>query len=596
MFSVQATSFWAKLSLRLPWLAFSAALVAPSAALVVLLPPMLFAPLAPRTASAAGDRGVLGKNHAVSTDSPLATESAMAVLARGGDAVDAAVAAVAMLGVVAPAGSGIGGGGFALVWRAKEKKVTTFDFRETAPAAFDAAAFEAREGASTEEKLASRGMLVGVPGEVMGLVTLHNRFGRLSLEDDLASAVKAAKDGFPLGRYLAEVLRGDPFKIASHPSIGPLFFDALNAGALRARGSILRRPALARTLDRLGAEGATAFYEGTVAAHMVAEARRFGSLITLADFQSRSVIEREPLMRTFGTRAVYTMGSPSAGGLMLLEALTLLGASPSASGAKAGAGSSTYLHEIAEIMRGALADRLVAVGDPAVDAAARERLDRMVDRKRLEARAAHRNPARAHSATEYAGRERGTSHVLVADDDGNIVSLTTTVNGPFGARIETEDGVLLNDELDDFTTRAEAKLFLGDAASPNRPRALARPVSSMMPTLILEDGEPFFALGGSGGRRIATACTQVVLRALLFGDDAAEAVGAPRIHVGAGLELLLEKDISPDVQAALRARGHEPKRDSMKAAVQAMRFTREGNERLIEAAADPRKYGQAAAH
>jgi gamma-glutamyltranspeptidase/glutathione hydrolase len=516
----------------------------------------------------------------------------MAVLARGGDAVDAAVAAATTLGVVAPAGSGLGGGGFALVWRAKEKRVTTYDFRETAPRAFDAAAFEARTVAAEARKAETRGMLVGVPGEVAGLTALHAKFGKLPLADDVAFASRTAREGFPVGRYLAEVLKGDGLKIASHPTIGPLFFEA---GALRPRTATVKREALARTLARIGDEGAKAFYEGPIAARMVELARNFGSQLTLADLASRTSQERSALERTFGKRAVYTMGSPSAGGVMLLEALTVHGADATSALAAQGAGSSGYLHAIAETMRAALADRVAAVGDAAVDPQASTRVEELLDRTRLETRRAARDPQRAHAATDFVARERGTSHLIVIDDAGNIVSLTTTVNGPFGARLETEDGILLNDELDDFTTRAEARLFLGDRPSPNAPRPLARPVSSMMPTLVVDDGEPRLVLGGSGGRRIATACTQVALRALLFGDDAAEAVSAPRVHVGAGVELLLEKDVAADVESALRARGNDVKRDTMKAAVQAMSFARDGELRSIHAAADPRKCGLARA-
>lgn len=577
MLSVRLRSAARKLVLALPWLAFPAALLAP---------------LAGGIARGAGDRGALGSRFAVATDSPRASEAAMAVLERGGDAVDAAVAAATVLGVVAPAGSGLGGGGFALVWRARERTVTSFDFRETAPKAFDAAAFERRAQANGEDKDKTRGMLVGVPGEVLGLTTLHARWGKLPLADDLAGAVHAAREGFALGRYLADALRGDPFRIARHETLGPLFFEG---AVLRARGDIVKRPALARTLERLGAEGARAFYEGPVAEHIVAAAQRFGSALTLEDLRARAVDERAPLVRTFGSRAVYTMPSPSAGGLMALEALTVLGAQPSAPLAKLGAGSSAELHALAETMRGALADRLLFVGDPSTDPHANARLEGALDRARLEKRAAGWATNRAHAAMDDAARERGTSHFVVVDAEGNVVSLTTTINGPFGARLETEDGVLLNDELDDFTTRAEAERFLGANPSPNRPRPLARPVSSMMPTLVLDDGEPVLALGGSGGRRIATACTQVLLRVLVHGDDPAEAIAAPRVHVGAGTELLLEREVPRDVENALRARGNAVAGDTMKAAVQAVRIAGTGAERTLHAAADPRKYGLAIA-
>jgi gamma-glutamyltranspeptidase/glutathione hydrolase len=324
-----------------------------------------------------------------------------------------------------------------------------------------------------------------------------------------------------------------------------------------------------------------------------------GGTLEAGDLAAYRVKERAPLTRTIDGRTVATFPAPSAGGLMLLETLTMYGASSRSPLRPMGFGSSAYLHAVSEAMRGALADRARFVGDPDLDAETNAAIDRALEPEQLAARRQRIEPNRTHAAPEFRTRERGTSHLIVSDAEGNVVSMTTTLNDPFGARIVAGDtGVVLNDQLDDFSTPQDVKLFGVVGLGPNRPRPKARPVSSMTPVIVLEDGLPILAIGGSGGPRIATGVTQAALARLVFGLDPSACVSAPRAEIGgAGTEILLPPEVPEDVRAGLRARGETPKEDRyLHAGVSMIAWERRAPTTLrVLAAADPRKEGFAAA-
>jgi len=533
-----------------------------------------------------------GYQLAVSTDHSEATRAALDTMRAGGNAVDGAIAATLALGVVAPTASGLGGGGFALVYVAKERKVVALDFRETAPASLSTQDLLARD---RQEDVARRGAVVGVPGEPAGLEWLSQHYAKRSLAQDAAPAVQLAAEGFPLSQYQAMVLQRERSDMNVAPELAATF---LPGGVPLAFRAIVKRPELSRTLTRFGAEGSRAFYDGAVAAKIVNAVRGAGGTMTPADLTGYRVKERAPLTRTLDGRTIATLPAPSAGGLMLLETLSMYGAGPQSSLAGMGFGSSAYLHTIAEAMRGAVADRARLVGDPDADPEIAAAVDRALEPAQLAARRARIEANKTHHATEFRTREQGTSHLIVSDAEGNVVSLTTTINDPFGARIVAGDtGVVLNDELDDFTTPQETKQWGVIGLGPNRPRPGARPASSMSPVIVLEAGAPILAVGGSGGPRIATGVTQAALARLVFGLDPSACVSAPRIHVGGpSTELLLPSEVVEDVRAGLRARGENVKDDPYPyAAVNLVAWERRGSEARVLAAADPRKQGLAAA-
>jgi gamma-glutamyltranspeptidase/glutathione hydrolase len=479
------------------------------------------------------------------------------------------------------------------VYTAKDKKVTALDFRESAPAQLDAATLAARDWRN--EDPSKRGVSVGVPGEPAGLEWLSQRFAKRSLADDAAPAVALAERGFIVGRNMANVTGYVKERVAVSPELSAMFLPEGNPIELGAR---VKRPELARTLTRFGAEGSKPFYTGDIAQKIVRAAQAAGGQLDAQDLAAYKVKERAPLERTVDGRTVYTMPAPSAGGLMLLEALLMYGASPSSPLRAMGYGSSAYLHTVAEIMRGALGDRVRVASDPDDTPATLAAYEAALAPAQLAARRKRIDPHKVHRASEFRTREQGTSHLVVADSEGNVVSLTTTVNAPYGARIVAGDtGIVLNDELDDFSRPKDMTGFGVIGLGPNRPRGGARPVSSMAPTIVLENGEPILALGGSGGERIATAVTQMALCRLVFGLDPAACLASSRVHVGSAAEMTIETDMTKDVRAGLEARGETLKEPPgpIAPAVQMVAWDRANGVPRLFAASDPRKAGFAAA-
>jgi gamma-glutamyltranspeptidase/glutathione hydrolase len=554
----------------------------------------------PSSSSAAYPPSAEGRTMAVAADHSDATRAALDVMAAGGNAADGAVAAALVLGVVNPSASGIGGGGFALVYSAIDHQVTVLDFRETAPASYSAEVlWPAKKPGDPPPKdrfgwTGPRGGVVGVPGEPAGLEMLSRKFGKRSLSDAAAPAVALAQNGFYLSKHSAETAAFFKERIQTLPSLASSF---LPGGVPAATATRIRRPELAATLLRFGAEGKKSIYEGATAQKIVDAVRGAGGTMTADDLTGYAVKERAPLSRKIDGRTIYTMPAPSAGGLMMLEALSMYGASRSSPLVPLGFGSSAYLHTVAEVMRGAFADRARTAGDPDLDPAVDTAYAAALEPAQMAARRARIDPMKTHAPADFKTKEKGTSHVIVTDSAGNVVTLTTTVNGPFGASIVAGDtGIVLNNELEDFTSAEDAAAFGANGGGPNRPRPRARPVSSMSPTIVLEGGAPILAVGGSGGTRIATGTTQATLARLLFDLDPAACVSHPRVHTQ-GPALFVDPELAPDVREGLRTRGETVKDEPFTGtAVQMIAWQRTPSTPVkVLAASDPRKGGFAAA-
>jgi gamma-glutamyltranspeptidase/glutathione hydrolase len=362
----------------------------------------------------------------------------------------------------------------------------------------------------------------------------------------------------------------------------------LPAGKPAVVGQKLRASKLSQTLARVASAGKRGFYEGPVASDLVKAVQAAGGALSLADLASYRTVSREPLRLAWAGKQILTMPPPSAGGLLLAETLALF--TPDELTALNDA-PAKRIHLLAEAMRGAAADRARFFGDPAfvsVDVPQLLSPARMARRKALLAE------DRTHTQPRFGLEESGTHHLVTADGEGNWVSLTTTVNEAFGAKVVAEQsGVMLNNELTDFATPDSVVVF-GMTESPNRVRAGARPVSSMAPTLVLGNGAPTAALGGSGGLTIAPNVTQVLLNRLAYGMSAAAAVAAPRFTIPppkSGQTLSLETALSKPYGADLGARGELFVGRDWKNAVQLI--TRESD--AFSAASDPRKQGSALA-
>ncbi len=314
-------------------------------------PPPPAPPPPPDTAATPAPPRPRGHRYAVAAESGTAAKVAMEILARGGSAVDAAVAGVLTGGVTHPVSSGIGGGGFAVVWDAKERQVHTLDFRETAPMGLKPNEYWKR----SDKK---RGVWAGVPGEIAGLYALHARWGKLAMADDVGAAADVAERGFPLSAHMARALKWNGSWLLKAPRYA--FFAP--GGVLLPVKETVKNAALAATLRRIAAEGKAAFYEGAIADDIVATAREGGSHMTAKELRDYQIVERAPLHAEWAGYDVYTMPPESAGGVLLLETLHM---HEKAELSALGSGSGAYLHLLAETFRGAVADRVHAVGDPA---------------------------------------------------------------------------------------------------------------------------------------------------------------------------------------------------------------------------------------
>lgn len=513
----------------------------------------------------------------MASEHPVATRAALEILKQGGNAADAAIAAALAAGVVAPTSSGLGGGGFAMVLRPNVSEPSILDFRETAPRGVSAEALERRPLPYEE-----RGHLVGVPGEAAGLFELSRRFGKRSWATLATPAVRAARQGFAVGPHLARSLAGNA-ELARDKSLSQLFFPQ---GRAALEGRVVKNLPLARTLARVAAEGPRAIYGGAIAREFVETARSAGSAIEQRDLDEYSVKERKPLHVSFAGHEVFTMPPPSAGGLLLAQTLGMLSADELS---RLGYQSGAYQHLLAEAFRSAFADRFRYASDPdltPVDTA------RLLAPERLAAKRRELALDRTHSLPLLAAQEHGTHHIVVADSAGMVVSLTTTVNRLFGAKlVAKQSGIVLNDELDDFTLASDAKA-LGIAVSPNAPRAGARPVSSMTPTIALKEGRPVLAIGGSGGMAISTNVTQLLLARLIFGKSPEELTHQQRFYIPLkGYTIMPEASAPPALLEDLAYRGERVKTaPNFATAVQVL--ARDGE--LWQAAADPRKHGGAA--
>ena len=529
---------------------------------------------------------------AVATENALSSREAMAQLSAGGNAVDAVVCAALVAGVTAPSSSGLGGGGFAMLWRAATHEPYILDFRETAPAAIDTAPFETRPF-----KPAERGRATGVPGELAGLFELQHSFGKRKWRDVVLPAAHIAETGFPVSPHLGHILLGsapntlEGYKdayanqvAATDLGIAAVFFPGKRAAA---SGQQVKNAKLGRSLTRIASSGKTPFYEGDLGKDLVAAVQEKGGALTEADLKAYRPLARTPLHVSWEGYDIYTMPPPSAGGLMLAETL---GTFSKADLERLRLNTGVYQHTLAESMRGALADRLRFLGDPdfeKTDVAA------LLDPRRLAARKTRISSEHTHALPYFGSDEHGTHHLLVVDAEGNVASITTTVNTAFGAKFSgAQSGIVANDELTDFNQQKDVTPF-GLTQSPNRPRAGARPVSSMTPTLVVKDGKVVFALGGSGGPLIATNVTELLLARLVFGLSPDALVQLPRFAVmPAGPTLLLDPGADKPLLDDLAWRGETVKvLPENVSAVQVIAIDDNG----VTAAADPRKHGSALA-
>ncbi len=527
---------------------------------------------------------------AVASATPEATAAGAAVLAAGGNAVDAAVATALALAVSYPPAGNLAGGGFA-VGRTPGGELWALDFRETAPAGTFRESFlgpdgKARRGAST-----LGGLAVATPGTVRGLEALHRRYGKLPWPRLVAPAVRLAREGFRVPPGLAKIFAEYAGDLAQDAGASRLF---LAGGAPLPAGAPLVQEDLARTLETIAVKGADGFHRGAVAARIAAFAQATGGVLTAEDLAGYQPEWRPPFVFDDGRFRLVTMPLPSSGGFLLAS---ILGQLRFVRGAVDSRDAAETLHLVAEAERRAYADRNRFLGDPeCVDVP----LAALLAPARLAALgfaidASRATPSSAIEGGAWRREPDQTTHLSTATADGGAVALTYTLNDTLGNRAVVPGvGVLLNNEMDDFAVEPGAANAYGLVqGESNAVRAGARPLSSMAPLVVLEDGRARLVLGSPGGGTIPTTVLQVYLNAARRGEPLGEAVAARRFHHQHLPDRIeLERDAFPeDVKAALRARGHALRERGPIGAVHAIAFEKDGS---LTGAADPRGYGTAA--
>lgn len=526
------------------------------------------------TALPARGRAVVAADHA------LASEAGAAVLRRGGNAVDAAVAAALAAGVVAPAGSGLGGGGFAVL-RTPKGDLHVLDFRETAPAAATATMFVGPDGKVVDKASTDGGLAVGVIAEARGLWALRERFGAAAPKDVAAPAIALARDGFVITPTLARSLADN-----KRPSVAAWYS---RGGRALVEGDTFTNPALAKTIERWVTTRGEVLNAGPGAALIVAAVKAAGGVLTAEDLAGYRPKDRAALTGAWGQRQVITMPPPSSGGVAILQMLRVLEGLDLAA---LGLGSSDYLHLLVEVMKYAYADRAHHLGDPDfVDVP----VARLLSDARVEEIRRGLYPTRTWATEHYGSlvagpKDAGTQHISVVDADGGACALTTTINTSFGSGLVVPElGILLNNQMDDFAVapgRPNAFGLVGGAA--NAVAANKRPLSSMSPTIVVGERGVEIVVGASGGAQIISSVLQALLAMLVFRKDATAAVAMPRVHhQWLPDKLVVEPEIPRDVQRALEARGHVIDVRQQYACVQAVRIT----DGRVEGGCDPRKGG-----
>ncbi len=518
----------------------------------------------------------------VAAQEPLASAAGAAILRQGGNAVDGAVATAFALAVTLPQAGNLGGGGFLLLWLpgpspARQRgclaeasggtpaagpelaigggMAVAVNFRETAPAAATATMFLGPDG-QVDRARATRSLLsTAVPGSVAGLALAQRCYGRLPLAQVMAPAIRLAAQGFPVSRELSDSLAAAAPRLQADPVSRRLFLPP------PVPGTQLRQGELAASLRRIAAEGERGFYTGPVADALVGSMERGGGLITHNDLRAYRARLVRPLRREFRGHPVLTM-PPPGGGLTLLQ---LLGILEPFDLAATGLNAAASLHPMAEAMNLAYGDRNALLGDPDQVPVPVERLlsPAHLDGLRRRINPQRHTPAPALKAAA-ATEGTNTTHLSVADRQGGLAALTTTLNFPYGNGISVPGmGFLLNNEMDDFTALpGSANAFGLRQGTANAIAPGKRPLSSMAPTLVFRpEGRPLLATGSPGGSRIITTILQVLLNRMVHGLNLAGAVAAPRIHSQLWPDRIdAEEGLSPDSRRLLEAMGHSVRR------------------------------------
>jgi gamma-glutamyltranspeptidase / glutathione hydrolase len=522
---------------------------------------VLFLWISLTTSHAAWREPVRAPHGMVASAVPTASQIGVEVMKRGGNAVDAAVAVAFALAVIYPQAGNLGGGGFMMI-RQNDGRVTAIDYRETAPGASTRDMYVGPDGELIKGDQSSvlGYRAAGVPGTVAGMALASKKYGsgKLTWAELIEPARKLAADGFVVTRRMEKLLE-DHQDLLHFEESRRIF---LREGKLYREGEMLRQPELAATLARLQQKGPREFYEGETAKLVVDDMQKHRGLITLNDLREYRPKERVPLRGNYRGHEIISMPPPSAGGAILLEMLNILERFDLK---KLQPFSSDYYHLLVEAMRRGYADRAEYFGDADF---ASVPVAGLIDKAYAERQRSTIKLDRATPSTESGGGEPAgyeapqTTHFTIVDAAGNAVANTYTLNGWFGSGVVARGtGVLLNNEMDDFTSKPGAPNLYGAIQSERNAIApRKRPLSSMTPTFVLRpDGSLFFAIGSPGGTTITNTVLQVITNVIDHGMNIQAAIDAPHVHHQWQPDLIVEEalGLSSDTRRALEARGHK---------------------------------------
>lgn len=546
---------------------------------------------------AAKARLVTAKSYMVAAANPVAAEAGAEILKRGGSAIDAAVVVQTVLGLVEPQSSGLGGGAFLVYYDAGKKRLTTLDGRETAPQRATPKLFLDKDGQPMDFMDAVvGGRSVGTPGTVQLLQEAHNRYGRLDWKGLFEPAARLADSGFAVSPRLAGLIAQEGDALKKYEPTKAYFFDA--GGAPLKAGAILKNPAYAQTLRAIGAGGAEAFYSGAIAEAIVDTVRMAAGnpgVLVLNDLADYRVREREPVCMSYRRLDVCGMGPPSSGAVAVGQTLGMI---ENFDLKALGPDNPESWRVIGDAQRLAFADRGRYLADTDfVPAPIKGLMHKDYLGKRatlLDGDKALADDAVKAGAPEWDhallfGRDKAlelpsTSHFVIVDKDGNVVSMTTTIENGFGSRLMT-GGFLLNNELTDFSFETH------DEGVPvaNRVEPGKRPRSSMSPTIVMKDGKPLLAIGSPGGSQIIGYVTQALIAYIDWGMDVSQIVSMPHLLNRFGTYEIEAGTDAQKLAEPLKALGYALKIGDMNSGLQAIEITSTG----LKGSADPRREGVA---
>ena len=528
---------------------------------------------------------VWAKNGMVATQEALASDIGLKILKDGGNAVDAAVAVGFALAVTLPRAGNIGGGGFMMIYDAKQGKTVALDYREKAPSSASRDMYLDKDGNAVSDLSRYHGLAVGVPGTVAGLLKALDNHGTMSRGQVMAPAIALAENGIEVTAGLSESLEALSDRLQKWPSTKKIFFKP--DGSAYQPGELLRQPELAKSLKLIAAKGSDGFYKGETARKLVKAVNEAGGNMSLQDLANYRAIARVPVKGDYRGYEIVSMPPPSSGGIHIVQILNILEGYPLKD---YGQNSAQTIHLMSEAMQLAYADRAEYLGDSDfIDVPANGLTSQAyADKLRSLINPNKATPAatiKANNPLPYESDQ--TTHFSIVDKDGNAVANTYTLNFSYGTGLVAEGtGILLNNEMDDFSAKPGVPngygLIGGDA---NAVEANKRPLSSMSPTLVFKDSKPYIVTGSPGGSRIITTVTQVISNVIDHDMNIAEATHAPRIHdQWLPDEIRIEKALNVDTIKKLESMGHKVSPQAAMGSTQSIMLTPNG----VYGASDPR--------